>query len=77
MSQQKPRKGDKDKSGLRTAAQLSGIGLQMGLTIYLGNLLGSWLDQKFEQDFWEIGMTLFAIFVSLYSVIKQANDLNK
>ncbi|HEA20172.1 MAG TPA: AtpZ/AtpI family protein [Pricia antarctica] len=77
MSQQKPRKENKDNSGLRTAAKLSGIGLQMGLTIYLGNLLGSWLDQKFAKDFWEISVTLFAIAVSLYSVIKQANELNK
>jgi len=74
MSQQKPRKED---NGLRTAARFSGIAIQMVLTIYLGNLLGSWLDQKFEQDFWEIGVTLFAIFVSMYSVIKQANALNK
>lgn len=77
MKQQKPRKEGKNNSGLRTAAKLSGIGLQMGLTIYLGNLLGSWLDQKFEKNFWEISVTLFAIAVSLYSVIKQANELNK
>lgn len=76
MSKQKPRK-EENNNGLRTAARFSGIALQMGLTIYLGNLLGSWLDQKFDQDFWEIGVTLFAIFLSMYSVIKQANALNK
>lgn len=76
MSKQKPRK-EESNNGLRTAARFSGIALQMGLTIYLGNLLGSWLDQKFDQDFWEIGVTLFAIFLSMYSVIKQANALNK
>jgi len=77
MSQQKPRKEDNGNSGLRTAARFSGIAIQMGLTIYLGNLLGSWLDQKFNQDFWETSVTLFAIFLSMYSVIKQANALNK
>ena len=74
MSQQKPRK---DNKGLRNAAKLSGIALQMGATIYLGNLLGSWLDSKYDKTFWETTCTLLSIFLSMYSVIKQANQLNK
>ncbi len=74
MSQQKPRK---DNKGLRTAAKLSGIAIQMGATIYLGNLLGAWLDGKFDKTFWETTCTLLAIFLSMYSVIVQANQLNK
>jgi uncharacterized membrane protein YfcA len=74
MSQQKPRK---DNKGLRNAARLSGIAIQMGATICLGNLLGSWLDGKFDKTFLEATCTLLAIALSMYSVIKQANQLNR
>jgi len=67
----------KDNRALRNAAKLSGAGLQMGLTIYLGNLLGSWLDNKFEVTYLETTVTLFAIFLSMYTMIRQVNQLNK
>ncbi|MBT2160370.1 MULTISPECIES: AtpZ/AtpI family protein [Zobellia] len=74
MSQQKPR----DNSNLiRTAASFSGIALQMGATIYLGNLLGAWLDVKFEKTFLEDTITLLAVFLSMYIVIKKVMTLNK
>lgn len=66
----------KENSGLQTAVKLSGLGLQMGITIYLGNLLGSWLDEKYATNFLEISITLIAIFVAMYSMIRQANNLN-
>ena len=73
-----PQKSPKrDNRALRNAAKLSGAGLQMGLTIYLGNLLGSWLDRKFEVTYLEITITLFAIFLSMYAMIRQVNQLNK
>lgn len=75
MDQQKPPK--KKNTGLQNAAVLSGVGIQMGLTIYLGNLLGSWLDGKFETAYLEITITLLAIFLSMYSMIRQVNNLNK
>lgn len=75
MEPQKPPK--KDNKGLQTAVKLSGIGIQMGITIYLGNLLGSWLDEKYTTNYLEISITLVAIFVSMYSMIRQANNLNK
>jgi hypothetical protein len=76
MDQQKHPKPSKN-NGLRNAAKLSGIAIQMGLTIYLGNLLGVWLDAKYDVTYWENTCTLLAIFLSLYSVIVQANRLNK
>ncbi len=75
MEQQKPPK--KKNTGLQNAAALSGVGIQMGLTIYLGNLLGSWLDGTFETAYLEITITLLAIFLSMYSMIRQVNNLNK
>ncbi|WP_165731535.1 AtpZ/AtpI family protein [Polaribacter sp. 20A6] len=64
------------KKPLNKAIRLSGAGLQMGLTIYLGSLLGEWLDLKFNTAFLTEAITLFAIFVATYSLIKQANKIN-
>ncbi|MCL7762180.1 AtpZ/AtpI family protein [Polaribacter sp. Z014] len=64
------------KKPLNKAMQLSGAGLQMGLTIYLGFLLGEWLDKKFAANFLTETVTLLAIFLAMYSLIKQANKIN-
>jgi len=66
----------KEKGALQTAAKLSGIGIQMGVTIYLGNWLGTWLDQKYNTTFLEISITLLAIFLSTYTLIVKAKKLN-
>ena len=50
----------------------------MGLTIYLGNLLGEWLDEKYNTTYWETSISLLAVFIAIYSVIKQViNFTNK
>jgi uncharacterized membrane protein YfcA len=67
---------ESQKKPLNKALQLSGAGLQMGLTIYLGFLLGQWLDKKFETNFLKETITLIAIFLAMYSLIKQANKIN-
>lgn len=66
------------RKALRRYAKLSGIGLQMGVTIFLGAQLGKYLDTKFPSDkkWWTIGLTLFAVVISLYSVLKQVNRIN-
>jgi uncharacterized membrane protein YfcA len=69
-------KKTENKKPLNKAIQLSGAGLQMGLTIYLGFLLGSWLDRVFETTFLKETITLLAIFLAMYSLIKQANRIN-
>lgn len=69
-------KKSSQKKPLNKALQLSGAGLQMGLTIYLGFLLGEWLDKKFETTYLTETITLFAIFLAMYSLIKQANRIN-
>jgi len=53
------------------------IGLQMGLTIFLGNRLGIWLDEKLETSFLETTLTLIAIFASMFLIIYRVNRLNK
>ena len=69
-------KEQNSKKSLNKALQLSGAGLQMGLTIYLGFLLGKWLDKTFETAFLKETITLLAIFLSMYSLIKQVNKIN-
>jgi F0F1-type ATP synthase assembly protein I len=69
------RKGAESRSRF---ARLSGIGLQMGITIFLGAYLGKFLDQKFPSDkrWFTIGLTLFSVAVALYNVLKQLNRIN-
>lgn len=64
------------KKPLNKALQLSGAGLQMGITIYLGFLFGKWLDSLFQTSFLKEIITLLAIFLAMYSLIKQANRIN-
>lgn len=65
------------KNQLKNAMALSGAGLQMGLIIYLGYRLGVWLDVKFNKDFFETTLTLAAIFLAVYSLIRQVIKINK
>ena len=66
-----PEKKPNDKP-LKALAKVSGMGIQMGLTIYGGNLLGRWLDQKMQWSFLEISLTLLSIALAIYAMIKQA-----
>lgn len=53
--------------------KFSSMGLQMGLIIYFAHLIGVWLDNKYgtESFSYDKGLTLFAVFGSTYSVIRQ------
>ncbi len=53
--------------------RFSSIAIQMGLTIYLGSLLGAWLDVKFQNEnqlYYKI-VSLIAVFLAIFSVIIQ------
>jgi uncharacterized membrane protein YfcA len=58
---------------------LSGIGLQMGVTIFLGAYFGKWLDAKYPSDkkWFTMGCILLAVVLSLYSVVQQLNKINQ
>ncbi|MCG8576746.1 MAG: AtpZ/AtpI family protein [Flavobacteriales bacterium] len=72
---------NKPKKGPGPFIRLSGIGLQMGVTIIAGAYLGKYLDAEYgsseDSNGWTIGLTLFAVAASLYNVIRQVNKLNK
>jgi len=72
MTNQKPKKQ------LNKYIRLTGIGIQMGVTIYLGAYFGKWLDAKYsgEHQTYTIIFTLLALLVSFYSLSKQIKDVN-
>ena len=49
----------------------------MGGTIFLGNYLGQWVDEKYDKDFWESTVTLISVFISMYLVISQVIKVSK
>ncbi len=72
-------KNKEPKKQLSKFVRFSGIALQMGLTIYLGSLLGEWLDTKYDtqnQLFTKI-CTLAAVFVAMFSVIYNVTNMSK
>ena len=68
---------NKPKKPLKNVAVLSGIAIQMGVTIYLFVFFGKWLDTKFNNGdkLFIIIMTLLGVAISLYAVIKQVNKI--
>ena len=70
MTQKKPKKQ------LNRYIVLTGIGLQMGVTIYLAARLGKWLDAKYtENNTYTIILTLLGIVLSFYSLLRQLKNL--
>lgn len=70
-------KDQKPKKQLNPYLRFTSVAFQMGLTIYLGNLLGKWLDSKYDKTFWESVVTLLAVFVAMYQVISQVLKISK
>ena len=70
---------NKDRNGIKRWAILSGIGIQMGIIIYLFAKAGNWLDTNYnvEEKKYTILLTLLGVGISLFLVLKQTNRLNK
>ena len=67
----------KPKKQLNKFIALTGIGLQMGITIYLAAELGKWLDSKFtENKTYTIICTLAGITLSFYSMLRQLKNID-
>ena len=58
---------------------LISLPIQMGAVIFFFVWLGGWLDGKYpnEGEIYLKTLTLAGVFISLYYVIKQVNNLNK
>jgi uncharacterized membrane protein YfcA len=74
MSSNKPDRKERNKWMI-----LLSIPMQMGATIFLFSWFGSWLDEKYHniKNTYQMIFTLVGVFLSLYYVIKQVNQLNK
>lgn len=68
---------DRKNSGLKNWAVFSGIGLQMGLIIFLGNLLGKWIDQQFNTLYAEEIVTIIAVFLAMFMIVYRVNRMHK
>lgn len=69
----------KKKNQLQKYLRFSGVAIQMGAVIAMGALGGRWIDERQgnETPGWTIGLSLFAVFASLYLVIKEVIKLGK
>lgn len=72
-------KKENKNSRLKNWAILSGIGFQMGATIFICAWIGKQLDERYpsNKNWFTIGFVLFGVFASLYVVLKQLKNLNK
>ncbi len=70
MSQQKPPKG---KNSLKNIAVLSGIGIEMGVIIYLAAQGGIWLDEHYamEKKVFTAIATILGVAAAIYVVLLQ------
>ena len=72
-------KDEKPKTNpLAKYVRFSAISFHMGATIFLGAYGGKLLDERYsgEKRWFTILLTLFAVALSLYIVLKQVNKLN-
>lgn len=65
------------KKPLNKYVRFTGIAFQMGGTIYLGSLLGGWLDIQFpnENEMYTKIVTLLSVFGAMFSVIRQVTKM--
>ncbi|WP_350102785.1 AtpZ/AtpI family protein [Fulvivirga sp.] len=73
MAKATPPSDPKESKRYNSIIKYSGLALQMGITIYLGSLLGEYLDDRFQNEasLYSKVITLLAVFLSIFSVIRQ------
>ena len=54
-----------------------GIGVEMGVIIFLGNYVGKWLDGKYETTNIEAFTTIAGVFIAMFLVVYRVNRFNK
>jgi cell shape-determining protein MreD len=66
-------------NNLRKWAVFSGIAIQMGVTIGIGVFAGIKFDESYPNEYsaYTIIFSLLGVFISLYAVIKQLQNMNK
>lgn len=57
--------------------QLISIPAQMGVVIFLFAYLGQYLDEKYQSENYIKIFTVVGVFLALYNVIRQVNQMSK
>jgi len=57
--------------------QLISIPAQMGIVIFLFSYLGQYLDAKYQSENYVKIFTVLGVFLALYNVIRQVNQMSK
>ena len=67
------------KKQLNKFIRLSGVGLQMGVTIYLAAYIGKKLDihYQLEKNYFTLGLILFGFLASFVSLLIQLKKINE
>ena len=68
-----------DKNNRNKWIALINIPIQMGIIIFAFSWFGGWLDDKYGnvKQINTIIFTLLGVFIALYNVVRQVNELNK
>ncbi len=66
------------KKPLNKYLKLTGIGLQMGATIYLGAYIGKKLDTMYPNDrnWFTVGLTMIGVIAAMVSIVIQTKNLH-
>ena len=58
---------------------LTGIAIQMGVTVFLGAYLGKYLDMKysFSKKWFTMLLTILSIGISIYFLLRQLKRINE
>jgi len=70
---------DPKKNNYTKWLALINIPIQMGVIIFLFSYLGNWLDDNHPSTKVTYGkiMVMVGVFLALYNVIRQVNEINK
>jgi len=77
MANNSPEKRNKKpKKKINPAIKYSGMGVQIGVTIFLGIMLGQWLDGYFEmpKPYLTILMAMIFLVIVMYTIIKDVSE---
>ena len=78
MSSNKANNKEKPKKQLNKYIRLTGIGFQLGATIYLASYIGGWLDEKYlmEKKLFTLLFILIGLVGSIWSILRQLKKIN-
>ena len=77
--QKVPTNNDPKKNNYNKWLALINIPIQMGVIIFLFAYLGNWLDENHPSTkvYYVKVMVMVGVFLALYNVIRQVNEINK